>query len=69
VCMTPSLYRLSCALHADAMLVSSYHSHAGRVVEAHSTIVSTVHLGLHVDDAMEIVQMRDTNSLALQRIQ
>ena len=50
---------------ADFMLVSSYYSHAGRVVEAHSTIGLTVHLWLHVGDAMEVVQTRDTNSLVL----
>src|SRR5258708_5214755 len=50
---------------ADVMLVSSYYSRAGRVVDAHSTIGLTVHLWLHVGDAMEVVQMRDTNSLAL----
>ncbi len=52
------------------VILASYYLRAGRVVEAHSTIGSTVRFavgaGLHLGDTtMEVVQVQDTNSLAL----
>src|SRR5258708_34711349 len=40
------------------MLLYTYVMCAGSCVESHSTIMSMCHLGLHVGDAIEIVQMQ-----------
>ena len=51
------------------VILASYFLRAGRVVEAHSTIGSTVRFavgaGLHVGEAMETMQTHDVNALSL----